>query len=130
MRSQGAVLGVRNNTGLIGRHLCAKVRPGLAIDPKTNTAQHAMLYFLDALRFSQDGGLLGHFSGMADDRIQDNALSFPALVWRDAKAGPLPSKTSHGYTRPGMHYWREDICRLLSGKPMDSGFAQPDPGIH
>ncbi|NIA10431.1 MAG: hypothetical protein GWP10_12060 [Nitrospiraceae bacterium] len=48
--------------------------PGVAIDGKTGTARHSLLYFLETLRFKEGSGLMGNFSGTVDNRIPPDAL--------------------------------------------------------
>ncbi|SER20110.1 CRISPR-associated protein Cmr3 [Solimonas aquatica] len=50
-------------------------QPGLAIDRDSASAQHGMLYFVEALRFEYDSGLFGQLRASLDDRLQAQALT-------------------------------------------------------
>ncbi len=50
-------------------------QPGLAIDGRTGSARHGMLYFLSALRFDRDSGLLGGLSGILPNPLRRDSLT-------------------------------------------------------
>lgn len=51
-----------------------EMQPGLAMEAGTGTARSGMLYFANALRFCQDGGLWGRLDGPLARGLNDRAL--------------------------------------------------------
>ncbi len=70
-------------------------QPGLAIEPGSATASHGLLYFLEAIRFEADSGLLGDFSASLPSRLDDSALEEGAALF--GRKGRLVS--FHGVDR-------------------------------
>lgn len=50
------------------------LRPGLALKPGASTAQHGLLYFLEAVRFAPDSGFWGRFSPELPEDFAADAL--------------------------------------------------------
>ena len=56
--------------------ISVEANPGVAIDSRTGTARHSLLYFLETLRFKNGSGLMGVFSGTVNSRIREDALIY------------------------------------------------------